>query len=838
MTSSTRLGESWVLVVAVIYSVTELFIQLPLFILEKRHHEGIDGFEIIAHDPNAKEISKNVKNILEKKDKEIQVFRPLMKKSYPEKISYIDESEFEKECAANFKRYFETAADENPLKIPWGKAEESERITDIMYEWCKETNERTKGLVLHSFSILKLAIRHGFTVERLRDDLKIKDFREVLINVVYNPDERSLLLLRKAESENPAAELALAFDDLKLFILLFHDVLSNSGMKVIPLVVTDKKVGAYNLDCPSCKNHVLSEEDFTNIKTFRDWWLNRSIYFENRGKGNITEALRELSEKFLSKVTGVLSAASLYPNYIPEFTPEKSSDQHMEHLKVLLTPEQMDVYYSQEKHMVIKGGFGCGKSIIAAAMLQKISESLKEDEKLYCVCYDPRSELLNQMVKDNQEKVIPFPNKAGMKLSEIIEHITKGEGPGKINFIVDEYDGEDLNESEAQKINNCIYESLKEAFFVLIVQPITKGRVIKKIRQNKNKFDTLKKTVKVYDLSWNMRNSIEIHKLIEATKKVLSGVETVFIHPDDKKTGDQLISRKESVEEDPITNKFLSAQEDPHELEFEVQREQSEESSGNFKIELDEAHAIIGLPMADNTDGNITVSSFSYAKVEKTGHQINTQKPVLFELGDMEEFKKHLSLIVIFKQILNICSKHVVLHFDTDPNAIPSTLRFAFEHYSKIAKEITTKYQEFDSSKESVLVCSYRMFRGLEHPIITILIDRDIYFQQHYLVEMLARCTSKLYVVVLQNSEALTKVTDEWKDKILVNHCETEITEKPQRKSIDLNLLEYPNIIRATYKSEKYKELEKAFKLHTSENEAIAPNTELIAKGVIDSITR
>ena len=118
MTSSTRLGESWVLVVAVIYSVTELFIQLPLFILEKRHHEGIDGFEIIAHDPNGKEISKNVKNILEKKDKEIQVFRPLMKKSYPEKISYIDESEFEKECAANFKRYFETAADEDPLKIP------------------------------------------------------------------------------------------------------------------------------------------------------------------------------------------------------------------------------------------------------------------------------------------------------------------------------------------------------------------------------------------------------------------------------------------------------------------------------------------------------------------------------------------------------------------------------------------------------------------------------------------------------------------------------------------------------------------------------------------------
>ena len=261
-----------------------------------------------------------------------------------------------------------------------------------------------------------------------------------------------------------------------------------------------------------------------------------------------------------------------------------------------------------------------------------------------------------------------------------------------------------------------------------------------------------------------MRNSIEIHKLIEATKKLLSGVETIFIYPEDNKTGDQLVCRKESVEENSITNEFISAQEDPHELELEVKRKpkgQSGETSGNFKMELDKAHAIIGSPMVDNTDGNITVSSFSYAKVEKTGHQINTQKPVLFELGDMEDFYKHLSLIVIFKQILKICSKHVILHLDTDPNAIPSTLCFAFKHYFKTAKEMTTNYQEFESSKESVLVCSYPMFRGPEHPVITILIDRDIYIQQHYLVEMLARCTSKLYVVVLQNSEALTKVTDE-----------------------------------------------------------------------------
>ena len=112
---------------AVIYSVIELSIQLPLFVLEKRHHEGIDGFEIIAHDPHAKDISKNVKNILGKRDKEIQVFRPFIKKSYHQKISYIDESEFQKECAANFKRYFETAVHEDSSKDSMG---ESRRIRE------------------------------------------------------------------------------------------------------------------------------------------------------------------------------------------------------------------------------------------------------------------------------------------------------------------------------------------------------------------------------------------------------------------------------------------------------------------------------------------------------------------------------------------------------------------------------------------------------------------------------------------------------------------------------------------------------------------------------------
>ena len=79
--------------------------------------------------------------------------------------------------------------------------------------------------------------------------------------------------------------------------------------------------------------------------------------------------------------------------------------------------------------------------------------------------------------------------------------------------------------------------------------------------------------------------------------------------------------------------------------------------------------------------------------------------------------------------------------------------------------------REFVSSK-SILVCSYPTFRGLEHPRITVLIDGEIYSLQHYLMKILARCTSYLSVVVLQNlqnSPALKNITDKWKIKKFVD---------------------------------------------------------------------
>lgn len=123
-----------------------------------------------------------------------------------------------------------------------------------------------------------------------------------------------------------------------------------------------------------------------------------------------------------------------------------------------------------------------------AAVLKKNSEDLKSDEKLYYICNDPRSELLDQKANSDQKNdvanVILFHNKDGRKLSEIIKSILqKKENTRKINFIVDEYEWEDLDESEAKSLNEIFNESLKQMFLILIPQPIEKRRVINNILQ-------------------------------------------------------------------------------------------------------------------------------------------------------------------------------------------------------------------------------------------------------------------------------------------------------------------------------------------------------------------
>ena len=757
-------------------------------------------------------------------------------------IWHVEETKFTKQCSAYFEKNFKKLAEDEPLSLPWKTPEDYMEIEGIMADWCKETNELSsvKGLILHKFSLTRCLELYGIEEDTICRYLRIGKFSKAPICVTYNPRQKAILLIRKAESDDLATDMALCRNDLKMFILLFNDELKGSGVKLIPLVVSD---GKPKVDCDECLNHVLSESKF---KPFASLWKKK--YFQTKPEGKFK---KDFSNDFLVKATSLMAATYIKKPHdcIPKFT--SRTCEEMNNLAVLLTREQLEIFYSQDKHMIVKGGYGCGKTIVADAILQKISENLGEHEKLFFICYDSRSALINYMIKDKQvsevcydsrsalknymikydqgrevAKVVKFHNKEGLPLSQIIKDILEIEKyPEKVNFIVDEYDGEDLDKSEANALNNMLSntDSLKDAFLMLIAQPIEKERTLNNIQRSGNMFHLLK-TMKTHELTLVMRNSTEIHKLVAATKTMLSEEKTVYFHEDDSKA-DQEEKASQIITSGNSAKEIQEVSESPHNevTSREDRRGYLEEIP---KLGIDEAQAITGSFAEIVSGGSKTVTKFTYAPADETGHNINSKRPALFELEERTGFQKVLSLIAIFERLDIRNKRHVLLHFDTANDEIPSTLQFIFEHHFGIREKVTNNYQEFASLQKSILVCSYRTFRGLEHQRITVVIDRDIYYLQHYLVESLSRCTSKLRVVVLQNSATLTKVTDEWKKKQLVDQWKTICNKDTQKKKFvskeqkDDKVIN-GKVINGTFKCEYYGKLEEIFNaLPTSKDES------------------
>ena len=245
------------------------------------------------------------------------------------------------------------------------------------------------------------------------------------------------------------------------------------------------------------------------------------------------------------------------------------------------------------------------------------------------------------MIKNEQGsevgKVVRFHNKKGLHLSHIINNIKKNHSQ-KVNFIVDEYDGEDLDQSEAETLNNMLTNtiSLKEAFIMLIVQPIEKERTLNNIQRQENMFHLLK-TMKTHQLTLVMRNSTEIHKLVTATKKVLSEEKIDFIHQDDRKA-DREEEASQVKDSKKAGKKNQEVSESPLNEVTSIQKDQKDFSEEIPKLGIDEAQAITGSLAEMGNGENKTVTKFSYASANETGHKISSQKPALFQLEEVSDF--------------------------------------------------------------------------------------------------------------------------------------------------------------------------------------------------------
>ena len=203
--------------------------------------------------------------------------------------------------------------------------------------------------------------------------------------------------------------------------------------------------------------------------------------------------------------------------------------------------------------------------------------------------------------------------------------------------------------------------------------------------------------------------------------------------------------------------------------------------------------------------------------------------------SENHSFEKFLVLTILFKTLKikksNSNNKHVILHFDTSSDEIPKLFTPVME-YLKIRPRVTNNYKDFKCKSKSILVCSFRVLRGLEHSNVTIVIDQDLYSVQHYLVEAMARCSSKLNIVVLKKSDATSKIISQWdyglNGQQLIDQWKVKMV-TGEGKEVDTD--EKLKLIKINSYPKNHDEMRKIFDQHGKQT--VAWNVALIAKEII-----
>ena len=755
-----------------------------------------------------------------------------------EKVKYCKTSELQNECLKYFERYYKVLAMDEPLILPSVIPTKFTKIFETMRRWCQTTQEsdHVKGFVLHSFLIKDLYLKmYNDKLDGLRQKLNIEDFPSTPTITVFNPKEMIFFLIRIEENDDVETEIKLCGAELKILLLLLGDELKNTGIKVIPLVVTDKES-----KCTHCRKYLVLRQNIENFSSFMAWYEQKSVDFEITSADNFE---KKKTNEIFAKVVFCMGATKI-SGIFPAFT--TNGETLMKGALFLLTPEQLNILHSEEKHIILNGPYGSGKSIIGRTKAKMIAEQLPDNELLYYISNDLRSALLTEIERNNP-KIKVYPDKEEqkrIKLSDMIKEILKinkmerkhnkksNKSQKKLNVIIDEYDGEKLDRTEADALNGIINIEYKKTFqdavILLIAQSMKKERRANDNLSDSNRFDLLenmkRKTLKIV-----MRNSMQIHNLLEVTKELLENVATRYELQGKKKENLQQENNENQTkqEKDRNKNKESTAMQQSTKpvlgrlKDSETTLESSLAQFGAFNLELDEAFDFARVPQAADDNESQIENSFKYEKAAHVGHRVESALPIVFELCSYDnEFQKILSLAAVFKN-LNIDSstancKHVLLHFNVN-NDIPwlGFKLFDLKYNTEVTNKVTDSYNDFkeNASCKYIFVGNFRTFRGLEHSRITILVDRNIYSLQHYLVECIARCTTYLSVILLGNHSNLNSIIQKWREGIggkpLIEIRQIILNkERKQPKNVDTR--ENERIIIDTF-SHEYQTLQQTF---------------------------
>ena len=711
---------------------------------------------------------------------------------------YIKLAGWKDECTRYFASYYKSL---NIITVP----SDRDTIMTTLYELCSRNAGR--GFIFKNYDMINHLEFLGFDKNLLVKNLMTKLTTNFPTYLAYIERKKVILICGKTvNSNNPNQCVENIVTSIKCFPTLYGEIIQGNGITVIGILIKENEEEDKSIRCKFCELFSTSHKAFESTDNFLTWWKPIETFHNwwdldgSQRIGIRTDDRNEtLFDILAAEILGFMAAAMI-PT-IPSLT--KDVIQQLRQTYLLYTPQQMNAYFSDNKHVVIQGSYGSGKSILGLKKLELIWKNFTENEIIFYVNYDSKSQLHTQMEINVREVLRTFSrnvhcirsfeemskfrdstvyiwqNKASEKLSTILKKFMGMEKLEivKVNVIVEEYDGETLTRNEAAQIKKLMkMDNFKESHVIILQQPLTKKRSWSVGKDSYERescmFQELEGPFKVIKLEKTLRCTNEIHNLTKFTQNLVENQESVFptdiekLKPPLKQTSvnaeinseifsnpGTTISSKENVGSDP--KKIDEPLEQP--------------------IDLD--HAFKNLSVLRNLGGGKSkiVSNFGFVCEPQKGLDITKKTPELIQFSEQINSTSNIAVIALTLALNKFISenKKTTLLYTSDKE--PKILRMAihlFPHIvSKVCKTETIKeyeviytesFEEYLENKEArmVFVTNFRSVNGMEFDNVLILLNRSEYYLKHFLPQMISRCNCNLNFILLpKENESVKRVS-------------------------------------------------------------------------------
>ena len=731
-----------------------------------------------------KVLKKNVTSMHHDKEKEIEINGGAGEIG----IKIFKASKWKEKCEKYFNRYYKAA---RIIAVPSDRG----RIINAFSFLCSENQGR--GFVFKNYDIVKHLEFLGYDKATLKAKLGQTQTGKCISYVAYVEQKNVIYICEKVlNGSNMSQCLNNISVIIKYFLTLYNRELQKSKVNVIGLLIRENEKQEL-VECRFCGLFSPSYKHFESPASFKNW-LKLTETYERRW--DVPNA-KEKNKLFNDLAAEILCFMALQEKCLPTHTDDKS--QQFKQTYLLYTPQQMDIHFSNAKHVVIQGSYGSGKSILGLKKVELIWKRLKENEKIIYLNFDLKSKL-HFLMEENLKKYVRIPsrkikrinsigsilespsqsifvchNKAGVKLSLILEETVKLNlntlETAKIIFhlIIEEYDGETLSVDEAAKATELVQGTgLLESNIVLLAQPLTKKRsfsIDKKSYEKKTcMFHNLESTFKIVKLTEVLRCTNEICSITKSTQSFVQNKDNVFVTEMDA----PFLEHEQQDNDKNQMISFTTQESNYTEMEPSVMLENSRNEkvlnpiddisqtneSLDPGIDLDQVFKRSSYLQEEIAGKSKIISKFGFLCEPKQGVDIKWSKPNLVEIS--EEIKSTSDMLVIslglvLKYFIGKNKATTVLYMDDEE---PGTLRKIIELLQKGESFLHTQDIEtyLKESRQSNVIFSsnFRSVNGMEFDHVVIVVSQSEYYLKCYLPQAISRCTYDLTIVLLPEDDS------------------------------------------------------------------------------------